>query len=206
MENKIDISIVIVNYNVKDFLLQCLRSIEKSITKRKYEIIVVDNNSTDESIEFLSPKFEKVNFISLNDNLGFGKANNVGFDKASGKYLLILNPDTIISEDTLDKMYDFMELNPEIGISGCKVLNQDGSFQVTCRRGFPTPWASFTKLFGLQKIFPNSKFFAQYNQTYKNIDESYEIDAVIGAFMFCRFDIIRNIGGFDPDYFMYGED
>jgi GT2 family glycosyltransferase len=206
LENKIDISIVIVNYNVKDFLLQCLRSIEKSITKRKYEIIVVDNNSIDESIEFLSPLFEKVDFISLNDNLGFGKANNVGFDKASGKYLLILNPDTIISEDTLDKMYDFMELNPEIGISGCKVLNQDGSFQVTCRRGFPTPWASFTKLFGLQNTFPNSKFFAQYNQTYKSINESYEIDAVIGAFMFCRFDIIRSIGGFDPDYFMYGED
>lgn len=206
MENKIDISIVIVNYNVKDFLFQCLRSIEKSVTNRTYEVIVVDNNSSDNSIEFLKPKFENVKFFTLDDNLGFGKANNIGFENSRGKYILILNPDTIVSEDTLDKMFNFMEENPNIGISGCKVLNQDGSFQLTCRRGFPTPWASFTKLFGLQKLFPNSKLFAQYNQTFKNIDESYEIDAVIGAFMFCQSEIIKKVGGFDPDYFMYGED
>ncbi len=206
MDNKIDISIVIVNYNVKDFLFQCLRSIEKSITKRNYEIIVVDNNSTDNSIDFLELKFQNVTFIRLENNIGFGKANNIGFEKAIGKYLLVLNPDTILSEDTLEKMFVFMEQNPDIGISGCKVLNQDGTFQLACRRGFPSPWASFTKLFGLQKFFPNSSYFAQYNQTFKSIDESYEIDAVIGAFMFCQTDLIKRNGGFDPEYFMYGED
>ena len=157
MQQHVDISIVIVNYNVKDFLLQCINSIQKSETSLIYEIIVIDNASTDGSKEL----FENMTLNSDNfyyhyseQNLGFGKANNLGFGKANGKYTLILNPDTLVESDTLDTMYKYMESNPEIGSSGCKVLNLDGSFQSACRRGFPTPWASFCKLFGLQKLFP----------------------------------------------------
>ncbi|ROL60836.1 glycosyltransferase [Bacteroidetes/Chlorobi group bacterium ChocPot_Mid] len=206
MAEQPQISIVIVNYNVKDFLLQCLRSIESSSRKITYEVIVVDNNSTDGSINFLSSLFPKIKFIQLTENIGFARANNIGFKEAKGEYILVLNPDTIIQEDTLEIMVKYMEEHPEVGCSGCKVLNSDGSFQLACRRGFPTPWVSFTKLFGLQKIFPNSKVFGRYNQTFMRIDESYYIDSVIGAFMFCRQKAIDEVGGFDEDFFMYGED
>ncbi|TAL69738.1 MAG: glycosyltransferase [Bacteroidetes bacterium] len=206
-----DISVIIVNYNVKEFLYQCLKSVENASViagKRGFsiEIIVVDNNSADGSIEYLTPLFPKVNFIKLNENLGFGKANNIGFKESQGKYLLILNPDTVIEEDNLSRMIDYMKGNPEVGAAGCKVLNSDGSFQLACRRGLPTPWASFTKLFGLQKLFPKVKFFSQYNQTYRSIDETYYIDVLIGAYMFVKREAFEAVGGFDEQYFMYGED
>jgi len=203
---KQNISVVIVNYNVKDFLLQCLRSVESASKNLDVEVIVVDNNSTDGSVEFLQPVFPKVKFIALDENIGFASANNIGIEKAAGKYILILNPDTLLEENTLEVMHDYMDSNPEVGCAGCKVLNPDGSFQLACRRGFPTPWASFSKLFGLQRLFPNSKLFAKYNQTYKSINETYYIDAVIGAFMFCRKDAISEVNGFDNEFFMYGED
>jgi GT2 family glycosyltransferase len=189
-----------------------LTSIEKSDLKisenqeLSIEVFVVDNNSSDGSIDFLEPIFPNVKFIRSPENLGFPKANNIAIRQSKGKYLLILNPDTILSENTLTKMYNFMLKNPNIGISGCKVLNADGSFQLACRRGFPTPWASFCKLFGLQALFSKSKLFAQYNQTFRPFDETYKIDAVIGAFMFCDTNLIKEIGGFDETYFMYGED
>lgn len=204
--NAIDISIVIVNYNVKDFLLQCLRSIERAKADLNVEVIVVDNDSKDGSVEFLEPLFPNVEFIALNENLGFGKANNLGIAKSKGQYTLILNPDTILEEDTLVFMKKYMDENEKVGISGCKVLNPDGTFQLACRRGFPTPWAAFCKLFGLQKLLPNSKLFASYNQTFRSVDETYYIDAVIGAFMFCRKEALDKVKSFDPDFFMYGED
>ncbi len=201
-----DISIVIVNYNVKDFLAGCLKSIREASAGLEVEVIVVDNNSSDNSVPTLRPLFPDVDFIALDENIGFGRANNLGFSRANGKYILILNPDTILEEKTLRVMYDYMESNAQVGIAGCKVLNPDGTFQLACRRGFPTPWASFSKLFGLQKLFPGSKFFARYNQTFRSIDETYYVDAVIGAFMFARRSAITDAKGFDPDFFMYGED
>jgi GT2 family glycosyltransferase len=201
-----NISIIIVNYNVRDYLYNCLQSIRAASEGLEIETIVVDNDSSDGSVEYLRPRFPEVNFIETGENLGFGRANNLGFDNASGKYFLILNPDTIIREDTLKSMFEFMENDTETGIAGCKVLNEDGTFQEQCRRGFPTPWASFSKLFGLQKLFPKSKLFSGYNLTYLPVDETYEVDAVIGAFMFARAEIIRDLKGFDPEFFMYGED
>ncbi len=198
-----------MNYNVKDFLSQCISSINKSITNLRYEIIVVDNASTDGSERIfneLSESEENFSYIYSPKNVGFGKANNLGFEIAKGKYTLILNPDTLIETDTLQVMYDYMESNPDIGTSGCKVLNLDGTFQTACRRGFPTPWASFCKLFGLQRLFPKSKLFAKYNLSYLNEDETNDIDALIGAFMFTRTDMLRKINGFDDNFFMYGED
>jgi GT2 family glycosyltransferase len=200
------ISIVIVNYNVKDLLDNCIESIKKSNFDGDYEIIVVDNNSTDNSVEFLKPKHPDVNFIANQENVGFSKANNQGFDVSSGKYILILNPDTLIEPDTLQKMYDLLESDNEIGAAGCKVLNEDGSFQQACRRSFPTPWNSFCKLFGLQKMFPKSKLFSSYNLSYLDINEQYEVEALIGAFIFTRKKVLDAIGGFDESFFMYGED
>ncbi|MDT3739571.1 MAG: glycosyltransferase [Candidatus Kapabacteria bacterium] len=201
-----DVSIIIVNYNVRDYLYKCLKSIEDAIQKLRVQIIVVDNNSQDGSVPYLRNHFPEVIFIESPENLGFGKANNLGFTYSSGKYFLILNPDTILQENTLTEMYDYMENHPEVGISVCKMLNADGSFQSACRRGFPTPWASFCKLFGLQSLFPKSRIFGQYNQTFMPVDETYYTEAVSGAFMFSRADVIREAGGFDTDFFMYGED
>lgn len=206
MNKQVDISIVIVNYNVKDFLSQCLKSVLNSKTELKIEIICLDNDSDDNAVEELTPLFPEVKFIQLDKNYGFGKANNIGFDNASGKYVLMLNPDTIIQPDTLQIMYNYMENNLSVGVSGCKVLNHDGSFQPACRRGFPTPWAAFCKLFGLQSLFPGSKLFGKYNLTYLDEDQQNYVDALIGAFMFARKNVIDQIGGFDETFFMYGED
>lgn len=209
MQQNVDISIVIVNYNVKDFLLQCTNSIYKSETKLDYEVIIIDNYSTDgskELFETMASNTENLYYHYSEKNLGFGKANNLGFDIANGKYTLILNPDTLIEKDTLETMYRYMESNPNIGTSGCKVLNLDGTFQSACRRGFPTPWASFCKLFGLQKLFPQSKLFAKYNLSYLDENETNDVDALIGAFMFTRTDVLKEVKGFDESFFMYGED
>jgi GT2 family glycosyltransferase len=158
MPNPIKLSIIIVNYNVKDFLSQCLVSIKQSNVNFNYEIIVVDNNSSDGSAEFIEKFFPEVKIVRMFENKGFGYANNVGFSHSQGDYLLLLNPDTILQENTLQVMIDFMERNPEVGIAGCKVLNSNGSLQLACRRGFPTPWVAFTKLFGLQALFPKANF------------------------------------------------
>ncbi len=189
-----------------DYLFHCLSSINKSTGNLNIEIIVVDNNSTEGNLNDLKSKFDDVLFIKLNENIGFGKANNLGVKQSKGEYILILNPDTVLEENTLSVMYDYMQRNKDVGVAGCKVLNSNGTFQLACRRGFPTPWASFTKLFGLQSLFPKLKIFAQYNQTYKSINETYEIDSVIGAFMFIRRSSWEKVNGFDEAFFMYGED
>jgi GT2 family glycosyltransferase len=189
-----------------DYLSHCLNSIKKSAGNLNIEIVVVDNNSTDASPKALINVFPEVNFILLDENLGFGKANNIGVNATTGEYILILNPDTVLEENTLQVMYDFMESRKDVGIAGCKVLNSDGTFQLACRRGFPTPWVSFTKLFGLQTLFPKIKLFSRYNQTYKPVNETYEVDSVIGAFMFIRRNTWDKINGFDEAFFMYGED
>lgn len=201
-----ELSIVIVNFNVKDYLSQCLRSIYKSKYNFGIEIIVVDNNSVDNSAEFIAKQFPEVTLISLSENKGFAYANNEGFKIAKGRYFLALNPDTYLQEDTLQSMFSYMEAHPEVGIAGCKVLNPDGTLQLACRRSFPTPWASFTKLFGLQTLFPNSKLFGRYNQTFRDPNETYFVDAISGSFMFIRREVIEQINGFDTSFFMYGED
>ncbi|MDP4236106.1 MAG: glycosyltransferase family 2 protein, partial [Bacteroidota bacterium] len=203
-----DISIVIVNYNVREFLRGALESVRRSLAfgGLEGEVFVVDNASRDESVEMVAGEFPEVRLLALHENVGFGRANNLAMRQATGEYILILNPDTIVGEDTLRVMVDFMRSHPNAGVSGCKLLNADGSFQISCRRGFPTPWASFTKLFGLSTFFPNSPRFAQYNLTYLPVDQTYEIDALAGAFMLLSREAFERTGGFDEDYFMYGED
>ncbi len=201
-----DLSIIIVNYNVKEFLQNLIHSIEKASTNITKEIIVIDNASDDGSVEFLKEKFPQIRLIANKINLGFGKANNIGLKEATGKYILLLNPDTIVAEDTFEKMLEFFDKNSEAGLAGCKILNPDGTLQLACRRSFPGPWTSFTKVSGLSSLFPKSKLFARYNLTYLDENQSYEVDAISGSFMMMRKVVYEKVGGFDEQFFMYGED
>lgn len=201
-----DVSILIVNYNVKDYLIQCLRSIEASKGAVTYEVIVVDNASVDNSHAEVLPLFPSVKWIQMTENVGFGRANNIGLEHCDGRHVLFLNPDTIVAHDTIVTMVQFLDKHSDVGLAGCKVLNPDGSFQLACRRGLPTPWASFCKLFGLQSLFPKSKLFARYNLTYLSTEATYPVDALIGAFMMGPRELIEKMGAFDPAFFMYGED
>lgn len=202
----IELSIIIVNYNVKAFLQNCLLSIQKATENISTEIIVIDNASDDGSVEIIKKNFPHINLIESKENLGFSKANNLGLKIAKGKYICLINPDTIVEENTFVEMIRFMESNPEVGLAGCKILNPDGTFQLACRRSFPTPWVAFTKIVGLSKLFPKSKLFARYNLTYLDENISYEVDAISGSFMFLRKDVYDKIGGLDETFFMYGED
>lgn len=201
-----DISIIIVSYNVKTFLQHCIHSVQKAKQDLNIELFVVDNNSIDGTGDMVKREFPDVHFIGNDNNLGFGKANNQALKLSRGKYVLFLNPDTLIEENTLRVLFDFMENNPNIGIAGPKILNSDGTLQLACRRSFPSPSVALPKLLGLSNLFPKSKTFGKYNLTYLDPDDSYAVDAVSGSFMFCRGDLVRELEGFDEDFFMYGED
>jgi len=202
----LDLTIIIVNYNVKDFLLQCLRSIDLALRSIRGEVIVVDNHSIDGSVRYLEGLFPHVQFISLKKNLGFARANNLALERALGEFVLFLNPDTLLEERTLKVLLAYMRRCPKVGMCGCRVLNPDGTLQLACRRSYPTPWAAFCKVSGLQKLFPKSRLFAQYNQTFRSENETYFVDAISGSFMFGRAAALKQTRGFDTDYFMYGED
>lgn len=201
-----EISVIIVNYNVCSFLEQALNSCLKASHNVQCEIIVVDNNSDDGSCEIVKEKFPSVKLICNEENFGFAKANNIALKEAKGEFILLLNPDTIIEENTFDVMINFFHKNEEIGLAGCKVLNPDGTLQLACRRSFPSPWVAFSKIVGLANFFPNSKFFSKYNLTYLSSESSYEVDAVSGSFMFFRKKVYEQVGGLDEVFFMYGED
>lgn len=206
MNLNIDISIIIVSYNVKEFLHQCLLSIEKATAKISTEIFVVDNNSIDGTYEFIRSKFPDIKLIANNENLGFGKANNLALQRAQGKYTLFLNPDTILQEDTLEVMLNYLEKNLKVGLAGCKILNSDGTLQLASRRSFPSPLTALPKLLGLSKMFPKNKFCGKYNLTYLDPEKSYSVDAISGSFMFSRTKLLKELNGFDETFFMYGED
>ncbi len=200
------VSIVIISYNVKEFLQQCILSLKKSCTGVPHEIIVVDNNSVDGSDKIIKDEFPDVRLIKNKDNKGFASACNQGLKIATGEYLLLLNPDTMIQEDTIPKMVKFFRQNPEAGAAGCKILNADGTLQLACRRSFPTPSVAIPKTLGLSTLFPKSKLFSKYNLTYEDPDKQIEVDALSGAFLMFRREVYNQIGGLDEDYFMYGED
>jgi len=201
-----DISIIIVSYNVKTFLQHCIHSVQKASKDLNTELFVVDNKSIDGTGEMIQREFPEVNFIGNDKNLGFGKANNQALKRSRGKYILFLNPDTLIEENTLRVFLEFMDANERVGIAGPKILNSDGSLQLACRRSFPSPSIALPKLLGLSNLFPKNKLLGKYNLTYLDPDKSYAVDAVSGSFMFCRGSLIRELGGFDEDFFMYGED
>lgn len=201
-----DLSIVIVNYNTCRLTIDCLRSVYASKTEYTYEVIVVDNHSRDNSVETIRREFPQVTLIENEQNTGFSHANNQAIQISSGRYVLLLNSDTVIQQDTLDIMLSFMDSRPDVGASGCKVILPDGSLDKACKRGFPTPSASFYYAFGLSKRFPDNPKFNQYQLTYLDPDEEYPIDCLVGAFMMVRRQTIEQVGLLDEDYFMYAED
>ncbi len=200
------ISVIIVNYKVPDNICQLLCSLQDAELYKSTEIIIVDNASNDNSQKIVTNKFPNVTWIALKNNIGFGKACNVGAQESRGKYLFFINPDTLISQNTLKVTVDFFESNPDVGIMGPKIINPDGSFQPQCRRAFPTPFNAFAYMIGLSRLFPKSTLFGQYNLTYLSPDISMEIDAVSGSCMYVRKQLFNDLGGFDKAFFMYGED
>lgn len=205
-QNKVDISIVVVNYNVKEHLANLLNSIRQARKGLKLEVIVIDNASTDGSKEYITHNFPEVRYIWNEENVGFGKANNQGIQLATGDYTLLLNPDTLLEEDTLITMKRYMDQNPETGAAGCKILNPDGTYSYDGRRSIPTLLSSFWKITGLTALFPKSKVFGQYYLGWLDEDEYARVPVISGAFMFCRTKVIKELGGFDERYFMYFED
>ncbi len=200
------IAVVIVNYKVKYNIHLCLYSLEKAIKNIDAEIFVVDNNSGDGSKEYLTKHFPYIKFIQNSENVGFSRANNVAIKQANAEYILLLNPDTFVAEDTITKCLDFMDSHPEAGAVGVPIIDGDGNLLPESKRGIPTPWVGFTKLTGLHKLFPKSKLFAKYYLSYQDPDKINEIEVLTGAFFFTRKKVLDEIGLLDETFFMYGED
>ena len=200
------LSVIIVNYNVKHFLEQCLYSVLKAAKDIETEIFVVDNNSLDGSVQLIREKFNNLKIIENKQNFGFAKANNQAIKHAAGEYILLLNPDTVVEEDTFFKVIDFMDQHHETGGLGVKMIDGKGNFLPESKRGLPTPWVAFCKMFGLSKMFPTSKKFGRYHLSYLDENEIHEIDVLAGAFMLLRKSTLEKTGLLDETFFMYGED
>jgi len=200
------LSVVIVNYNVKHFLEQCLHSVEKASRNIETEVFVVDNNSVDGSKGMLVSKFPGIKLILNNKNVGFSKANNQAMRIATGEYVLLLNPDTVVEEDTFEKVVAFMDAHPNAGGLGVKMIDGKGKFLPESKRGLPTPWVAFYKIFGISALFPRSKVFGKYHLSYLDKNEIHEIDILAGAFMLMRKAALDKVGLLDEGFFMYGED
>ncbi len=200
------LSIIIVSYNTEELLTDCLDSVAKAAKDLETETFVIDNNSLDRTVETVKQKFPWVKLIANPNNLGFSKANNLALKIAKGKYILVLNPDTVLEGDTLFKMLEFMDKNPEYSMATCKVELESGKLDLDARRRFPTPWRSFCHFSHLSKVFKNITFFSEYYMDDIPQDQEHEIDACAGAFMFIRSSILKKVGFFDEDFFFYGED
>ncbi len=200
------LSIVIVNYNVKYFLEQCLHSVMKATAGIACEVFVVDNNSVDGSVQMVGQKFPGVKMIVNADNVGFSSANNQAIRLSQGEYVLLLNPDTVVEDDTFSKIIQFMDSHPDAGGLGVKMVDGKGNFLPESKRGLPTPNVAFYKIFGLAKLFPKSKTFGQYHLSFLPEDETNPVDILSGAFMLLRKSVLDKTGLLDETYFMYGED
>jgi GT2 family glycosyltransferase len=200
------ISIVIVNFKVADYLKRTLLSLREADLYNRSEVIVVDNASHDDSRSLITAEFPEVTWVGLKNNIGFGKACNVGAKSGRGEFLLFINPDTLVSKNTLQTCVDFFASHPGAGVMGPKILNADGTLQAGCRRSFPSPLVAFYRLAGLSRLFPKSRRFGRYNLTYLDPGALSEVDAVSGSFMFVLSRLFHDIGGFDETFFMYGED
>src|SRR6478735_2377270 len=200
------LSVIILNYNVRYFLEQCVLSVQKALENIEGEIIVVDNNSKDGSSKMMKERFPEVRFIENYENVGFPKGNNVGVSEAKGEYICILNPDTVVAEDTFEKVLAFAENQKDLGIVGCKLIDGTGNFLPECKRGVPTPWVAFTKIFGLYKMFPKSSLFNKYYAQHLSENQTGKVDILVGAFMVMKRNLYFEVGGFDENCFMYSDD
>ena len=201
-----DLSIIIVNYNVRDYLAECLRSLAPACRTLQAETIVVDNASVDGSAGMVRQRFPEVHVIANDRNRGFGQAVNQGLAAAAGRAIVMLNPDTLVQADTFTTMLDWLRDHPRCGMAGCMLLNADGSFQLACRRSIPTPWSALAKLSGLSRLFPGSRRWSEYNLTWLDQNRATQVEAISGAFMMVRREIVDSVGPLDERFFMYGED
>lgn len=214
----LDLSIIIVSFNTRDLTVECVRSVLRTVKKNSYEIVVVDNNSEDDSVAEIkkmqqdtrvqskdTPKVS-IKVIQNRENAGFSKANNIGIKKAGGRYILFLNSDTVVYDNTIDGMIDFMDQNKDAGAATCFVRLPSGKLDDAAHRGFPTPWRALWHFLGLSKLLPSSKLFSGYSLSYLNLHKVHEIEALAGAFMLVRKEAGEEVGWWDEDFFWYGED
>jgi GT2 family glycosyltransferase len=202
----IDLSICIVSYQACGFLDDCLRSIHETAGQFSFEVIVVDNHSMDGTVEMLKDKFPDVRLLANDHNTGYTRPNNQAMRESKGRYILLLNPDTLVKPNALAELYGFLEAHPEIGIAGPKVFNRDGTLQKQCRRSEARPWDAFCYFSGLSRLFPKDRRFAGYLMTYLDEDLTHEADAVSGSCMMIRRKVIDQIGYQDELFFAYQED
>jgi len=207
MSNSYDISIVIVNYNVRHFIVECLESYKRSkLDKLSVEVWVVDNASIDGSVGVIRERYPDIKLIVNKDNVGFSTANNQAIRQANGKYILLLNPDTVLEEDTLKICFDYMEEHKKVGALGVKMIDGAGTFLPESKRSLPTAWNSLTKLLGLSSVFPRSNIFNGYALGSLSENERHNIEVLCGAFMFMPKATLDKVGLLDERFFMYGED
>lgn len=199
------LSVIILNYNVRYFLEQCILSVQKALKGIDGEIIVIDNASSDDSCEMMKAKFPNIKLIENASNFGFPKGNNIGVAQAKGEYICILNPDTVVTEDTFAKILNSKSQipNSQLGIIGCKLIDGTGNFLPESKRGVPSPWVAFTKIFGLYKI---SNYFGKYYAQHLSENQSGNVDILVGAFMMMKRELYLEVGGFDENCFMYSDD
>jgi len=206
-KDSVDLSVVILNYNTRDLTRTCLITLRNAdMGDFRMEVIVCDNGSEDGSTDMIRREFPWVTLIDNKKNLGFAAGNNPGIRKSRGRYILLLNTDTEVPQNTLSRMIAFMEETPQAGAATCKVELPDGSLDWACHRGFPTPWVAFTYLTKLEKLFPKTRLFGEYHQGYKDLRVVHEVDCIVGAFFMVRRRVVEEVGLLDEDYFMYGED
>jgi len=200
------LSVIILNYNVRYFLELCILSVQKAIQNIDAEIIVIDNNSSDDSCAMIQQFFPNIKLIENGINFGFPKGNNIGVAAAKGEFVCILNPDTVVAEDTFIKILAFAKEQNNLGIIGCKLIDGTGNFLPESKRGIPTPWVAFTKIFGLFKTFPKSKLFNQYYAQHLSKNQTGKVEILVGAFMIMKRELYNEIEGFDENCFMYSDD
>ncbi|MFZ4436378.1 MAG: glycosyltransferase family 2 protein [Flavobacterium psychrophilum] len=200
------LSVIILNYNVRYFLEQCVRSVQAAIQGLDAEIIVVDNASSDDSCAMMKSEFPDILLIQNAANVGFPKGNTIGVDQAKGEFICILNPDTVVAEDTFTKLFDFVKGKTNLGMVGCQLIDGSGQFLPESKRGIPTPWVAFTKITGLYKFFPSWSIFTRYYAQQLLPNQTGQVEILVGAFLFMRKAVYTEVGGFDEHCFMYADD
>lgn len=200
------LSVIILNYNVRYFLEQCVLSVQKALENIDGEIIVIDNHSSDDSCAMMKQRFPHIKLIENKENSGFPKGNNIAVREAKGDYLCILNPDTVVAEDTFEKILNTQYWQLNTGIIGCKLIDGTGNFLAESKRGIPTPWVAFTKIFGLYKMFPKSTLFNKYYAQHLAENQTGKVDILVGAFMIMKRELYNQLEGFDENCFMYADD
>lgn len=202
------LSVVVVNFNTKKLLAECLQSAYASqrFDRKELEVIVVDNASSDGSVEMILDQFPETTVIRNPKNVGFSAGNNIGLQASNGEFLLLLNSDAMVEPNTLHEMVDLLKHDDTIGAATCRLELLNGKIDPASHRGFPTPWNAFTYMSGLERLFPRFKLFSGYHRGWENLSVTHDVDSIVGAFFMTRKNVVKKVGLLDEQFFMYGED